>query len=292
LINHIATHCFVLLDDFLKAKLADPKHPGQLLKDNDFHLFRLKARDKGRKLTLAETACLSMLFQVSACRSIKAFLLISRPWLAKLFPSLPSYSVLVGWLPRIEPFLVDFLDSVMAEPGGRDSIYLIDSSKIDPHKLKNNPKCMRGSARIGHSHEGMWLGWKVHVVANRQGEIVAWDLTPANRHDLDPVKGGLLDKLSGTAFAGGGYVSEQQRQNLKAQDLAFIAKPRESMVDARWIFDKIWRKPYRQRQVVEGVFNALKNICGMVGSTVRRADSSRCRVLSALALYCMPNWVS
>lgn len=292
MINHIATHYFVQLDDFLKAKLADPERPGMLLKDNEFYLFRLKARDKGRKLTLAETACLSMLFQVSTCRSIKAFLFISRPWLLKLFPTLPSYSVLIGWLPRIEPFLVDFLDSAMKDPGGRDSIYLIDSSKIDPHKLKNNPKCMRGSAQFGHSHEGVWLGWKVHVVVNRQGEIVAWDLSAGNRHDLDPVKGGLLDGLSGIAFADGGYVSEQQRQSLKDQDLAFVAKPHENMADARWIFDKIWRQKYRQRQVVEGVFNALKNLYGMVGSTARCADSARCRVLSALALYCMPKLIS
>ena len=183
MIENIATHIFVHLDDFLLGRLRDKDDPRIVHKDNDSYLFRLKARDKGRKLTLSETACLLFLFQLSTCRNIKAFLLISRPWLSKLFPGLPSYSTLTEWMSRTEPFLVDYLSTLMAAPGGRDALYMIDSTKIDPHKLKNNPKCMRAQAKIGHSHEGMWLGWKLHLLTNREGQVVAWDLTPANVHD-------------------------------------------------------------------------------------------------------------
>jgi transposase len=292
LIEHIATHIFYHLDEFLLLRLTDKNNPGIIKKDNENYLFRLKARDKGRKLTLSETTCLLFLFQISTCRCFKTFLLISRPWLIKLFPSLPSYSTLTEWISRTEPFLVDYLSTLMAEPGGRESFYMIDSTKIDPHKLKNNPKCMRSEARIGHSHEGMWLGWKLHVLTNRQGAVVAWDLTGANVHDLAPVKGGLLAGVSGTCLADSGYVGEQVRQDLKNQDMNFKAKPTKAMVDLRWEFDRYWKHTYRQRQVVEGVFSSLKSCLGLVGATARSPASARCRALAALALYCMQNWAS
>lgn len=292
MIELIATHIFVHLDDFRLSRLRDPNDPSIVRKDNERYLFRLKARDKGRKLTLSETACLLFLFQLSTCRCLKTFLLISRPWLVVLFPNLPSYSTLTDWISRTEPFLVDFLSTLMAAPGGRESFYMIDSTKIDPHKLKNNPKCMRSEARIGHSHEGMWLGWKLHLLTNRQGAVVAWDLTSANVHDLAPVKGGLLGGIKGTCLADSGYVSEQLRQDLKRQDMNFKAKPTKAMVDLRWEFDRFWKHTYRQRQVVEGVFSSLKSCLGLVGSTSRSPASARCRALAALALYCMQSWAS
>ena len=76
----------------------------------------------------------------------------------------------------------------VAEPVDRLSAYSIDSTKIDPHKLKTNSKCLREKAGLGHTHEGFYIGFKLHVVANRKGQIVAFDLAP--------VKDGMLDGRS------------------------------------------------------------------------------------------------
>ena len=70
------------------------------------------------------------------------------------------------------------------------------------------------------------------ILTNRNGEVVAWDLTGANVHDLAPVKGGLLAGVSGTCLADSGYVGEQVRQDLKYQDMNFKAKPTKAMVDS------------------------------------------------------------
>lgn len=285
--DHTATLLFVQLDDFAQAAKAGAAGLGAPGSENEKWLFRLKARDKDRKMTLPEAACLLGLFQLSTCRSLKAFLLYNGFWLRSLFPSLPSYSSCSSWMSRVEPFLVDFLKTRLAEPGDRQSVYAIDSTKIDPHKLKNNPKCMRAQARIGHSHEGMWLGWKLHVLANREGRIVRWDLTGANVHDLAPVKGGFLDGIRGICLADSGYVSGQVRQDLAPQDLALIAKPTKAMADERWVFDKTWAKIYRQRQVVEGVFSRLKDRLGLVAHGARSPQSARCRALCAMVLHCL-----
>jgi hypothetical protein len=97
---------------------------------------------------------------------------------------------------------------------------------------------MRAEARIGHSHEGMWLGWTLQVLTHRQGAVVAWDLTAAHVHDLAPVQGGLLDGIAGTCLADSGYVGEQVRHDMKKQDMNFKAKPTKAMVDLRWELDR------------------------------------------------------
>ena len=250
LLDLIATHAYVQLDDFEKRSLASrtSKNPWSL---------GAKNRTADAKITLPEAACLLILFQSSRGKHLKHFVDMHRPTLLRLFPRLPSYSRLVHWASKAEAFLLDFAISGLAEPGDRKSVYLIDSTKIDPHKLKSNPKCLKAKTGLGHTHEGLFIGYKLHVVSNRQGRIVAFDLSTGNRHDLDPVKGGLMRGLSGVAFGDSGYCSAQVRQDLKAQDLALIAKPTSQMADQLWVFDKVWRREYRQRQVVEGVFSHL-----------------------------------
>lgn len=287
MIDHAATDIFVKLDDFMIAAINGKNGPESAGSENEKWLFRLKNRNKDRKLCLSEAACLLMLFQLSTCQSLKMFLFFNGRQLAAMFPNLPSYATCVSWLARTEAFLVDFIHANLAKPGDRNSVYAIDSTKIDPHKLKNNPKCMRANARIGHSHEGMWLGWKLHVLANRAGEIVAWDWSGGNAHDLAPVKGGMLRGICGKCFADSGYVSAQVRQDLLPQDLLFIAKPTKAMADARWIFDKFWAAAYRQRQVVEGVFSRLKSRLGLVAQGARSPASARCRALASVALHCL-----
>ena len=240
---------------------------------------------------LCEAACLVVLFQMSRNPHFKHFLDWNRPALLRLFPTLPSYARLAKWMGKAEQLLLDLAKATVSEPGDRTSILAIDSTKVDPHKLKNNPKTLRRHVGFGHTHEGGFLGLKLHVLANRQGGIVAFDLTPGNVHDLAPVKGGLLAGAKGICFADSGYVSAQVRQDLRAQDLALVAKPTQQMVDERWLFDKIWKGRYRQRQVVEGVFSRLKGILGLLAHSVRSAASLRSRVYASIAaynLFCTP----
>jgi hypothetical protein len=278
LIDHIATLIYTQLHDHYlqlqnELKTANPCHLGQ------------RCRLKDSKITYCEAACLVALFQASGMPHFKQFLDWNRPTLLRLFPNMPSYGRLNVWRSKCEQLMLAFAKRSLADPGDRLSVYLIDSTKIDPHKLKSNPKCLRGKAAFGHTHEGGYIGFKLHVISNRKGQIVAFDLSGANRHDLDPVKGGLLKGLAGVVFADSGYVSAQIRQDLMAKDIAFIAKPTAAMEDLRWYFDKNWAKLYKQRQVVEGVFSRLKNHYGLLANSCRSATSLTVRILASIVAY-------
>jgi hypothetical protein len=119
----------------------------------------------------------------------------------------------------------------------------MDSTKINPPKHKNFPKYLRKSTGFGRTHEGLFTGFKLQVLVDMRGRIMAADLSTGNRHDLEPVKGGLLNGLGGIVFADSGDVSGQVRQDLWGQDLALVGKPKAQMVDERWTFDRSWGKP-------------------------------------------------
>lgn len=278
MLNDIATLIYTQLhDEYLKLQKETQK-------DNPCHLGQ-RCRLADAKITLCEAACLTILFQASRQPHFKQFLDWNRPALLRLFPRLPSYDRLNKWRAKCEHLMLTLAHRGLAIPGDRLSTYLIDSSKIDPHALKSNPKCLRGEAGFGHTHEGGYIGFKLHVLVNREGRIVRFDLSQANRHDLDPVKGGLLEGIRGLVFADSGYVSAQIKQDLMAKDIAFIAKPQASNVDSRWYFDRNWAKLYKQRQVVEGVFSRLKNGFGMLAKSCRSATSLKVRVLASIVAY-------
>lgn len=274
----IATHAYVHIHEFYKKRT-------QHASENDLWLFRLKNRSADRKLSLPESACLLLLFQSSGCHHFSKFVQLGGAGLRQMFPAMPSYANMLRGFRMIEPFMLDFMNSLLAKPGDRLSTYALDSTKIDSHKAKNWPKSLRREARAGFTHEGVFFGFKLHLFCNMKGEVLGVDLSPGNTHDLSPVKGGLLGKLKGVVLGDSGYVSGQLAQELRGRDLALVAKPRPEMADELWLFKKVWAKIYRRRQVVEGVFNVLKHSFGLLSRSVRCAAALRSRVWASLAAY-------
>ncbi len=59
---------------------------------------------------------------------------------------------------------------------------------------------------------GWFFGFKLHIVINAQGELMAFCLTPGNTDDRKPVPK-LFKKLQGLAAGDKGYISKKWRQN-------------------------------------------------------------------------------
>lgn len=282
--DHIATLVYTQLDDFYQSQI-------QRLKLPNYGRLDSKLRLAGAKITLPEAACLAVLFQSSRIEHFKTFIDCLRPTLPRLFPKLPSYPRLCQWLKKSEQLLLGFVESNKAEPGSRLDRYAIDSTKIDPHKDKNSPKSLRAATGAGRTHEGWFIGFKLHVLVDMHRRIVRIDLTPGNHHDLDPVKAGILKGVRGVVFGDSGYVSGEVKELLRTQDIALVAKPTKAMVDELWLFDRIWGckakggGEYRKRQTVEGVFSVLKRCFGLQSRSCRCASTLRSRIWASLAGY-------
>ena len=252
--------------------------------ENDNWLFCLRNRNSDRKMSLVEVATILMLYQQSSCPSFKMFQKLTNPWLSRLFPKMLSYARLSYWFGKLEPFLADYAHSTLPK-APKQALFLIDSTKIDPHRAKNHPKILAKKVGCGYTHEGLFIGLKLHALVDRKARLMAFDLTTGNVNDLAPIKGGLLDGFQGVIYADSGYTSAFYRETLKQKNITFIAKPKRTMEFETEAFNLKWAKPYRQRQIVEGFFKVLKHSCGLLSHSTRSVRSFKSRIYASLCLY-------
>lgn len=285
---------FVKLDDFLKTQISatEPTQTAQYrnqLPLNTRFLFLSKNRSSDRKMSLSEIATIFLLHQCSRTKTFKAFLFNHHRLLKSYFPNLLSYSRMVHWIGKLYPFLQQFVHTLLtpADAFKYTSVYALDSTKVNPHQDKHFPKTLRRTTGVGKTHDGWFIGYKLHLLVDTKGHIYRYDISCGNANDRDPVKGGLLDGIVGVVFADRGYVGAQLAQELKSKLIKFVARPTDSMTLEKMDFEWFWAKKYRQRQAVEGVFHQLKNTFNLVPRFVKSANCLRIYILANLCMYCL-----
>jgi len=104
---------------------------------------------------------------------------------------------------------------------------------------------------------GWYFGFKLHILMNDVGELMAFKLTQSTTDDRKPVPAltqGLCVKLIGDK----GYLSKKLFEQLSQQGLQFITKIKKNMKNQLMpVIDKLL---LRKRAIVESVFDQLKNI--------------------------------
>jgi transposase len=141
-----------------------------------------------------------------------------------------------------------------------------------------------GVAARGKTSMGWFYGFKLHLVVNDQGELLACQLTPGNVDDRTPVP--ILSKrLFGKLFGDRGYVSkplfEQLWQDFQVQ---LITKLRKNMKNRLMTMsDKLL---LRKRALIETIIDQLKNISQIEHSRHRSPINFVVNVLAGLIAYC------
>jgi hypothetical protein len=79
---------------------------------------------------------------------------------------------------------------------------------------------------------GWFYGFKLHLVVNDEGELLAFCLTPGHVDDRRPVPG-LTKALFGQLFGDRGYISQALHEALFAHGLALLTKVRKHMKNRR-----------------------------------------------------------
>lgn len=113
------------------------------------------------------------------------------------------------------------------------------------------------AASRGKSSVDWFYGFKLHLVVNDEGELLACCLTPGNVDDRKPVLQ-LAQDLWGKLFGDKGYLSQSLCEQLLAQDLHLITKLRRNMTNKLMLpLDKFL---LRKRAILETIVDQLKNI--------------------------------
>jgi hypothetical protein len=167
-----------------------------------------------------------------------------------------------------QPTGLQFIDSL--------PVRVCHSRRISSHKV------FAGLAQRGKSSMGWFYGFKLHLVINDQGELLAFCLTPGNVDDRRPVKK-LVRRLWGKLFGDRGYISQELFEQLWAEGLQLVTKIRRNMKNKLMpLFDKVL---LRQRALIECVNDQLKNISQIEHTRHRSPINGIVNMIAAVVAY-------
>lgn len=165
-------------------------------------------------------------------------------------------------------------------------INFIDSTRIPVchNKRTNSHKVFESFAEIGKSTMGWFLGFKLHMVIDTQGNILSVNLTKGNVDDRIPLMK-LIQGLSGKLFGDKGYIKKELAQELHELGITLITPLKKNM-KARFIpiniFNLIMSK---KRILIESVFHILKNKLQLCHTRHRSIKNFCVHILSVLVGY-------
>ena len=173
----------------------------------------------------------------------------------------------------------------------RNQLYrLYSCKKFVAHKRAHSHKVFEGLVNWGKTSTGWKFGFKLHLIINDKGELLAFKLTPANIDDRKPIpemSEGLWGKLFGArrrrSFAERGYFSQKLFEKLYEKGLELISKSKKNMKNRLVkLMDKIL---LRKRALIESVNDQLKNICQIEHSRHRSIWNFLVNLFSGLIAY-------
>ena len=205
------------------------------------------------------------------------------------FPALVSYTRFVKLIPSALPAMCLYL---RVRFGQRTGVAFIDSTPLSV--CRNNRigrhRVFAEVATRGKSSMGWFYSFKLHLIVNDQGELLAVQLTPGNTDDRKPVPQ-MTKKLWGKLVGDRGHLSQVLFEQRFAQGLQLMAADRplpitpirRTMQNRLVVLEK--KLLTRKRFVIETIVDQLRNI-SQLEHTGHRSTSNRIVNLIAGLIAC------
>lgn len=265
---------FCDIDDFCQQ--FEPRWQQRLLGRGE------RRRIRASRLCLSEVMTIVVSFHQSGYRTFKDyFLRYVSPHLHWAFPRLVSYSRFVEMM---QEALVPLCAYMQTRKGQSQGVAFIDSTllAVCHPKRSSRHKVFAGLACWGRSAMGWCYGFKLHLLINDAGELLACRLTAANVDDRVPVRA-LVARVTGKVFGDRGYISQALFADLFAHGVRLITKVRKDMKNKLLpLMDKLL---LRKRSLIETVNDQLKNISQIEHSRHRSVANFLVNLVAGLIAY-------
>ena len=129
---------------------------------------------------------------------------------------------------------------------------------------------------------GWFYGFKLHVVINHKGEIMAIKITPGNTDDR-AVLDDMTRELEGKVLADKGYISKELFAKLWRRGLHLITGIRRNMKN--YLMPLLDKLLLRKRFIIETLFDRMKSQMGLEHTRHRSPINAFVHILSCLAAY-------
>ena len=269
------TALFVDVDDSWKR--FRPEYESRLIADGT------RRRRREGKLSVSEIMTLLIAFQISNYRTFKHFYLHVQRHHRDAFPDLVHYGRFVKLTERVTLPLFAYLRSrCMGEVTG---IGFIDATplRVCSTKRVSRHRTFDGLAALGKSTVGWFFGFKLHLVINDRGELLAFAITPGN---VDPPKADqpvptLAKSLWGRLFGDKGYLDKALFDELYKGGVKLVTQIRKNMKNKLMGLEE--KLLLRKRSLIETVNDQLKNVCQIEHARHRKPSHFLVHLLAGLA---------
>lgn len=234
------------------------------------------------KLSASEVMTICIAFHQSSYRNFKAFYLqYVIAYLSGQFKNLVSYNRFLELMSDNLEHLSDYLVSKFDLATG---ISYIDSTPIQvckPKRMSRN-KVFAGIGKKAKSTIGWFFGFKLHLIINERGGLLAVKCTQANIDDRSPVLD-MVHNIFGKLYGDKGYISKELADNLFDKGITLITGVKKNMKNKLMLLmDKIL---LRKRSIIETVNDQLKNISQIEHSRHRSVYNFMVNMLCGLIAY-------
>ena len=247
----------------------------------------LAHRHRPCRMSLSEMMTIVVHFHQQQFRNFKTYYTeYVTEHLASEFPQLLSYSRFIQLMPRILTALCTYLQSCYGTCTG---LSFVDSSALAVchNRRIQQHHVFDGVAERGKTSVDWFFGFKLHLIVNDCGEILACRVTPGNVDDRQPVPQ-LMQQIHnpfGKIFGDKGYISAKLTQDLlETFRVQLVTKLRKNMKNK--LMDEIDKYFLRKRAIVESIYDQLKNISQIEHTRHRSLTGFMINLLAGLIAYC------
>jgi len=201
--------------------------------------------------------------------------------LAAEFPRLVSYGRFIELMPSVLLLLCAYLQNRFGRCTG---IAFVDSTPLavcHNRRIKRH-KVFKDLAARGKTTMGWFYGFKLHLIVNDVGEMLAVHLTPGNVDDRRPLEAMSKD-LFGKLFGDKGYLSQALFETLYERGLELITSLRKNMKNQLMLLSD--RFMLRKRFIIETITDQLKNISQIEHTRHRSPANFAVNLLAGLIAY-------
>lgn len=241
-----------------------------------------RQRERAGQLHPSEIMTLIIHFHQSHYRTFKAYYTeYVQGQLRGEFPGLVSYSRFVELMPGV---LIPLCAYLCSRYGRCTGVSFIDSTALavcDPHRIHAH-RVFVAQAERGKTSMGWFYGFKVHLVANESGDLLAMHLTPGNVDDRKPVPD-LVRHLTGKLFGDKGYLSQALTTTLAQHGLTLFTKVRKNMTPR--VLSPLDTLLLRKRAIMETIFDQLKNMSQIEHTRHRSPTNFLVNLVAGLIAY-------
>lgn len=267
---------FCAVDDFCQT--FEPEWQRTLVSQGVRH------RQRKTSLCLSEMMTIVIHFHQSSYRNFKhyyeEYVCTQLRW---EFPGLVSYTHFVAMMPRTIVPLAVYLPRCF---GSCTGISFVDSTPLAVCRNQRiaQHKVFEGIAARGKTSMGWFYGFKLHLVVNDRGELLACQLTPGNVDDRKPVPT-LVKRLFGKLFGDKGYIDQKLvAQLFDTFNMHLVTFARNNMKGR--VLHQADVILLRRRSILETINDQLKNISQIEHSRHRSPLNFVVNLLAGLIAYC------